>query len=174
MLALESKVDLQRLIDDEIQESLILEFKASASLSRESKARDELCKDVSAFANSAGGQIVYGVVEERHKPLMLDDGADPVITKEWVEQVISSRVQPRIEGLRVVPIELAAGRLGFVINVPHATSRAPHQAPDFKYYRRYNFQSAPMADHEIRDILRRASVAEPFISFTFQGIREAG
>jgi hypothetical protein len=109
-----------------------------------------------SLANSAGGQIVYGVEEHENLPTKVDDDADAAITKEWIEQVIDSRVQPRIEGLVITPIQLAKG-LGFVLTIPQATSRAPHQAPDKKYYKRQNFQSSPMEDYEIRDALRRAT-----------------
>src|SRR5262245_21148346 len=101
MLKLETKADLQGLIDDEIQESLTLEYKASAALAKDSRARDELCKDISALANSAGGQIVYGIEEEDRKPKKIDGGSD--LTREWIEQVIDSKVQPRIEGLTITP-----------------------------------------------------------------------
>jgi hypothetical protein len=33
----------------------------------------------------------------------------------------------------------------------------PHQARDGKYYKRFNLQSVPMHDYEIRDILRRST-----------------
>jgi hypothetical protein len=52
-----SSRDLQRLINEEIQESLTLEYKASPSeykaspsLAKDSLSGDKLCKDVSAFA----------------------------------------------------------------------------------------------------------------------------
>jgi Putative DNA-binding domain len=156
MLKLETKADLERLIAEDVKESLTLEYKASSALGKDSKQREELCKDVTAFANSAGGQIVYGIEENKNPPLILDNGADPAITKEWIEQVIDSRVQPRIEGLLILPIQLSKG-FGFVLTIPQATSRAPHQAPDKKYYKRQNFQSSPMEDYEIRDTLRRAT-----------------
>ena len=156
MLKLETKDDLEKLILEGISESLTLEYKASPALAKDSKSRDELCKDVSAFANSAGGQIVFGMLEDQHVPATLDEGADPEITKEWIEQVIDSRVQPRIEGLIITPIQLAKS-FGFVLTIPQATSRAPHQSPDKKYYKRQNFQSVPMEDYEIRDTLRRAT-----------------
>lgn len=156
MLKIESKADLDRLISEGITESLTLDYKGSAALAKDSKSRDELCKDVSAFANSAGGQIVYGVEEDKNVPSKIDDGADASITKEWIEQVLDSRIQPRIEGLIITPIKLAKG-LGFVLTISQATSRAPHQSPDKKYYKRQNFQSVPMEDYEIRDALRRAT-----------------
>jgi Putative DNA-binding domain len=165
MLRLENETDLQRLVSDQIRESLTLDYKASAALGRSDKQRDELCKDVTAFANSAGGQLVIGVEENKHVPSRVDEGAEPTITKEWVEQVIDSRIQPRIEGLTITPIQLAKG-LGFVITVPQAKSRAPHQAADKKYYKRQNFQCVPMEDYEIRDTLRRATTPELFVALS--------
>jgi predicted HTH transcriptional regulator len=137
MLKISTKEDLQRLVDEEIQESLTLDYKASPSLARDDKSRDELCKDVSAFANSAGGQIIYGIVEKDRKPVKVDDGGD--LSREWIEQVIDSRVQPRLDGLVITPVPVGSGRHAYVLTIPQASSRAPHQAPDKKYYKRQNF-----------------------------------
>jgi hypothetical protein len=166
MLKFEKKADLQRLIDDEILESYVLDYKASPALAKDSKSRDELCKDVSAFANSAGGQIIYGIVEDKHLPKSIDPGVDQsVITKEWIEQVLNSNIQPRIRDLVIAPIPLRKGRWAYVLTIPQ--SNTAHQAPDKKYYRRGNFESVPMHDQEVRDVMRRATTAEPFILLQF-------
>jgi hypothetical protein len=170
MLKLETKADLERLVHDKIQESLTLEYKDSRALEKQDRQRDELCKDVSAFANSAGGQIVYGIKELDREPKGLDSGApNNQITREWIEQVIDSNVQPRIDGLVITPIPFDDSNTGYVLTIPQAVVRAPHQAPDHKYYKRQNFQSMPMEDYEIRDALRRATNAEPFVSISFVG-----
>ncbi|TPQ31542.1 hypothetical protein C2U70_23885 [Bradyrhizobium guangdongense] len=161
MLDLKTKADLQRLVDEGLEESLILDYKASPALSKESKARDELCKDVSAMANSAGGQIVYGIEEKNQKPVRVDDG-NSVVSREWIEQVIDSNVQPRIQGLIITPIKLETG-YSYVITIPQSTSRGAHQAPDKKYYKRQNFQSSAMEDYEIRDIMRRTTRPDLFL-----------
>jgi Putative DNA-binding domain len=153
------------LVDEEIQESLTLDYKASPSLAREDKPRDELCKDVSAFANSAGGQIIYGIVKKDRKPVKVDDGSDH--SREWIEQVIDSRVQPRLDGFVITPMPVGSGRHAYVLTIPQASGRAPHQAPDKKYYKRQNFQSVPMEDYEIRDALRRAITAELYVDLSF-------
>jgi hypothetical protein len=166
-LTIETREHLQALVDEQLPESLTLDYKASPALSKEDRKRDEMCKDVSAFANSAGGQIVYGIEEDGPIPVSLDKGSDPnVITREWIEQVLNSRISPKIEGLRITPIPLGTGN-AFVITVPQATSRAPHQAPDNKYYRRYNFQSVAMADYEVRDMMRRTTTPDLVINLSF-------
>jgi hypothetical protein len=174
MLNLKSRADLQRCIDERLTESLVLDYKASPALGRDPGRKNELAKDVSAFANSAGGQIVYGIEEHDSVPVRIDQGLDPTeITKEWLEQVIDTNVFPRIEGLLIDQVALDEGRVAYVINVPQATSRAPHQAPDKRYYRRQNFQNVAMEDYEIRDMLRRSVVSEPFLTFKFQDDHDA-
>jgi Putative DNA-binding domain len=165
MLKLETRDDLQSLIDDEIPESLTLEYKSSAGLAKDSKSRDELCKDVSAFANSSGGQIVYGIEEKNNKPVRIDVGSD--MPREWIEQVINSNIHPRIRGLIITPISLEGSRQAFVLTVP--TSNTAHQAPDKKYYRRFNFESVAMYDYEIRDVMNRSTTPELFVLLRFYG-----
>lgn len=160
-LALKSLADLQNLVDQGIEESLYLDYKASAALSRQSEAISELCKDVTALANSAGGQIVYGIEEDkaRGKPKRLDEGvSDPKITREWIVQILNSRVQPRIDGLRVerIPLSDDDASFAYVITV-QPTHTGPHQAPDKKYYRRFELHSEPMNDYEIRDVQNRSA-----------------
>src|SRR5688500_10180937 len=95
--------DLQQLIDTEAKESLELEYKACPSLENTDVRKDEISKDVSAFANAAGGTIVYGMIEKGHVPIAIDAGYDPngKITREWLEQVITSRIRQRIPGVRI-------------------------------------------------------------------------
>ena len=54
---------VQQLIDDETEESLILEYKSAGSLGKQERKKTEITKDVSAMANSDGGILIYGVKE---------------------------------------------------------------------------------------------------------------
>ena len=155
-----SRTDFQKMVDAQIEETLTLEYKASPALSRNSREVAELCKDVSAMANSAGGQIVYGIEEDRttRRPVRVDDGVnDEKITREWLQQIISSNIHPRIDRVSVERIELSVNKFGFVISV-EPTINGPHQAPYKKYYKRFELEAKPMEDYEIRDILGRSLV----------------
>ncbi|MGK6324651.1 helix-turn-helix domain-containing protein [Sphingomonas sp. DT-51] len=154
---------MQELVSQEVQESITLDYKRSAALSKDNGARNELVKDVSAFANSAGGMIIYEIEEEGILPKKVDGGVDEAITREWIEQVLNSRIQPKVSGLLVKAIPLASGGNAFVIEIPQATSYAPHQAGDRKYYKRFNFASEPMEDYEVKDALRRASRSDLYL-----------
>ena len=115
--------DLLALISEQVTESLTLDYKASASLQRTEGRKGELSKDVSAFANSAGGILVYGIREDGHVPTGIDDGLDPTdISKEWIEQVINSRISRRIDGVHIQQIWLTGARAGRVAYVVFVSS----------------------------------------------------
>lgn len=171
-LQLTRKEHLQQLVDGGTDESLTLDYKGSSSLTRHSEDSNELCKDVSAFANSAGGQLVYGVEENKktRKPIKVDDGVQDIkITRDWITQILNSRVHPRMEGVDIAEIALDGG-LGFVITVP-PTVIGPHQAPDKKYYKRYGTESVPMDDYEIKDIMKRGTT--PVLSVSISAFKPA-
>ncbi len=157
-MKLSDEQDLLVLIKNGVFEDLHLDYKDSMALQRSDAKKREISKDVSSFANSDGGQLVYGMVEQNHLPSNLDVGSDPNdITKEWLEQVIMSTIQPRITDVTIHPIPLStapANRLAYVVTIPRSIS-GPHQAVDKRYYKRYNFQSAPMEDYEVRDVAAR-------------------
>jgi hypothetical protein len=114
----QNRADFQKMVDAQIEETLTLDYKASPALSRDSKNIDELCKDVSAMANSAGGQLIYGIEEDKksHKPRAVDDGVtDEKISREWLHQILSSRIQPRIDGLAIDRVQLSEKGFGFVL-----------------------------------------------------------
>ncbi|MGX4771092.1 AlbA family DNA-binding domain-containing protein [Bradyrhizobium guangdongense] len=163
------RADLEKLLADGLIESLQVEFKASEALAREGNKPNELCVTVSAMANSAGGQIFYCINEAKktNGPIRVDDGVvDPKVTREWIEQILISRVHPRMNGVRIDPIDLGAGKRGFVISVPQ-TQTGPHQAPDKRYYKRFELQACAMEDYEVRDVLRRSTTPQPFVTLTF-------
>src|SRR5262249_53651360 len=89
------------------------------------------------------------------------------ITKEWLEQVINSRIQPRIDGIRInqVPLSSQPGKVTYVVYIPQS-NRAPHMSSDHRYYKRYNFESIAMEDYEVRDVSRRSEA--PDLSITFE------
>ena len=150
---------LKELIRDKLEENLTLEYKAAGALAREDKAKLEITKDVSAMANSAGGILIYGLAEFHNAASKhLAETIDPInrneFSKEWLENIIS-QIRPRISDLKIYPVQLASNSddVAYVIEIPQSSTA--HQSADFRYYRRYNFQSTPMLDHEVRDVMNR-------------------
>ena len=88
----------------------------------------EIAKDVSAFANSDGGCIIYGIEEDKHLPKKIDSGVDhDKYTREWLENVITSNISPRIDGITISPIPLSPDNSVYIVDIPKS-SRGPHQA----------------------------------------------
>lgn len=84
--------DVQRLIDDKIEEDLRLEYKCSRAFSKtDAQKKEEISIVVSAFANSQGGLILYGVQEDgrNHLPQSIDGIAPVEFRKEWLEEIIN-------------------------------------------------------------------------------------
>jgi hypothetical protein len=158
-----NKARLLRYIEEGIEESLLLDYKAGDALIKGNGRAKEIAKDVSAMANSAGGIIIYGIAEHaeydlRHRPA----GFSPVdrrhCSKETLEQIISSNIQPRISGIKIYPVPLdgSPSQVAYVVSIPQ--SDTVHQVTGHKrYYKRFNFESVPMEDYEIRDVLNRAA-----------------
>lgn len=167
-----TEADILDLITNGIQESIYLDYKACDALEKTDRKKSEMSKDISAFANSAGGTIVYGVTEDRatHLPQAIDIGYDPAnISKEWIEQVVNSNIQRRIDGIRINTVTLDAthpGRVLYVVSIPQS-SRAPHMAADHRFYKRYNFESIAMEEYEIRDVAQRNEVPELRLAISF-------
>ena len=150
--------DITTLIDNEAEESVHLDFKAAGSLSKDDKKKAEIAKDVSAFANSDGGIVVYGIEERDHKAYALSYIDGNTYTKEWLEQVIQDNIQRRIEGLEIFPIRDNGDitKSIYIVKIPRS-SNTPHMSADKCYYKRNNFRSVKMEEYEVRDLFYRES-----------------
>jgi hypothetical protein len=156
MLKLQTKAELEALHTGNVKEGLHLEYKASDAIDKmDDSKKIEMARDVSAFANADGGQIVYGMTEKDHEPAGLDQGLDAKAYPEiWFEQVLQQHITPKIAGIRPRHVSLGKSMVAVVIDVP-ATEGDPHQVSDGRYYRRHNFNRLIMEHYEIRDAIRR-------------------
>ena len=146
-----SKSDLRALVQNAVQESVHLDYKRSDALATPS-ARNEISKDVSAFLNSDGGVLVYGIEEVGHVPSTIDAGtANSTFSRERLEQLILSNISPRPDSVEVVQIELSPTHSAYAVGIPKG--HKPYQdSNSMRYYKRFNFLSAPMEHYEVEDL----------------------
>ncbi|MFT4678383.1 MAG: hypothetical protein ACI9RU_003123 [Litorivivens sp.] len=151
-----TRAHIEYLIHSRAEESIHIEFKAAGALEFTDSKKKEIAKDVSAMANSDGGVIIYGLSEIDHvaKEFSFVDGN--VFSKEWLEQVINSKIKRRIPEINIDVIRIGnkIAQSLYVVRIPRS-SEAPHMASDGRYYKRFNFESVFMNEYEVRDLFRR-------------------
>jgi hypothetical protein len=150
--------DILGIISSRTEESINIDFKDARALS--SGDGKEISKDVSAFANSDGGLIFYGINEENHVATGTSFVDGNKYNKEWLENKITSNIQQRIQNLLIIPVRFDNDimKTVYVVKIPKS-SNSPHLNGDNKYYRRFNFKSVPMEEYEVRDSYLRVSAS---------------
>jgi len=169
-----------------------VEFKSSKLLDltlsgvKENIVLDELSKQVSAFANSGGGSIVYGIQDTPiGTPRTIDSfggvslNAKKNGTKEWLEDVIPNSVDFSIQSFNVYVLTpqdatsgIASGKGIFIIDIP-SSDIAPHQANDKRYYARIGGKSKPINHRFVIDIMGRAKHPKSRMEVRFLSEKEA-
>jgi len=167
-LAEQDYADVQAFLQQRIGENLTLDYKRELSTSSD-RDRAELCKDVSALANSQGGMIVYGVDEDStdRTPRLSPFGTPRTVgrqsVEEWASQVLRSGVQPPLD-FEMETFDYGGGPDRCVLVVrTNASPSAPHMVTlkaDNRYYgrfyRRSNYESRIAEEYEVREMLERA------------------
>lgn len=117
---------LQQICSEQWPESQTLEFKATLPGNDEA-ARDEFRKDVSAMANADGGDLVFGISTKDDKAQTVlghAESADAV--KRRLQQILESRVEPRINGIQYFNCPLSDAKHVLVLRIP-SSFHGPHR-----------------------------------------------
>ena len=135
--------DIQRLVESKIEESLTLEYK------RQLGKNSDIAKDISAFANAAGGIIIYGISDEDRFPGGIAWLAN-IGVEELIQNVIITTIYPKIDGTKIrrIPNLSNESEAVYVVSVPRSLN-GPHMVNN-RYYQRRGSVSVPMDDMDVR------------------------
>lgn len=143
--------DLQNIIEvQKTEEGVNLDYKKE--IGSPDRAKKELAKDVSAFANSQGGYLIIGVSNDK-QILGIDKliNGRPVI--EWINQILSTNVTPTIIYQDPKQIEIPnTDRVVIVIHIPESMSKPHMLTEEYSYYIRINDSSKPANHYLVRDM----------------------
>lgn len=127
---------------------------------------NELSRQLSAFANSGGGHIVYGIKNTPlNQPRVVDEGGVSNQlkngTKEWLEDVIPNLVEYPLTDFNVYAIVrnepdslIEEDKAIYVVSIQDSL-QAPHQANDGRYYARVAGKTKPISHRLVSDIANR-------------------
>ncbi len=153
-----TKEDIDALVANEVGEGRTLDYKESLPGNSDAE-KYELLADVSSFANSSGGDILYGIREKRDagKPTGIPEAAvgvsvttvDAEILR--LENIIRDGIAPRISNVRMVPIPGFTRGPIILVRIPNSWF-SPHMISkrESRFYARNNAGKYPLDIAEIR------------------------
>lgn len=160
-----SEETLRNFLSLAIPEGLYLDYKEALSGKLGKEMKRKFLKDITAFANAAGGNLFLGVkepIDGVSVDVQLIGLKDGNAIAQDLERLASTSVEPRISGLRIVPVLLANGNVCIAVHIPPSLSR-PHMVNHEghrSFYARHSESSFPMSTHEIREAVLTSTSAE--------------
>ncbi|HOO55110.1 MAG TPA: ATP-binding protein [Methanothrix sp.] len=151
-LDLLEEADLWRLMEDEVPESKVIDYKKRLPGPSDLEKR-EFLRDVSSFANASGGHLVYGIAEENGVPVKICGLADIDPDHEILrlESMVQTGIAPRIPGISMRSVPLEGGRSVIVVRIPKSWA-SPHMITkgSSRFYSRNSAGKYPLDVFEIR------------------------
>lgn len=170
-----NEADLQALVDNGVREDNSLDYKLALS-STNDDGKKEFLKDVVAMANTNGGDIIYGIREDRSGTESSATAAEVTgvagvnvdSTKLLMEQLIQSSIEPRLQGVGIHTVTLNSGAVVFILRIPRSWN-APHVVRFKNHWRFYGRHSAGVYEMDITQVrdafLANASIPDKLESF---------
>lgn len=151
-----TEADVQRLIALQVSEGTYLDLKRELPRGGEG-GRHEFLADVSAFANSSGGDLLYGLDEDgegRASAIVpLEGNAD--VEARRLQDMLMNGVEPRIPGAQVQAIAVNGGFV-LAVRVPQSWA-GPHRVKTNQhFFIRENGRKRQLDVPEVRGLFLRS------------------
>lgn len=153
--------DITSLIDNAIPESTTLDYKEMISLDKDEDKR-EFLYDATSFANTSGGDIIFGIREKRNlegrttglpsEAIGIDDAQiDSLVRK--MESLLQNSIDPRISHIKFQRIAGFSNGSVLVMRIPQSFN-APHMVAYEKvtrFYSRNNAGKYQLDVHQLKE-----------------------
>jgi len=162
--------DINTIVQNKIPESRGLDYKRELPPQTDA-GNKELLKDISAFANTTGGYLIYGIEEKEGIPteiLGVDvnnfDGL-----KQRIENLLRTGVDPVIRAVDFQAVDVNESKKIIIIKIPRSIAR-PHVVKIKEHFRFYGRNSSGVHQLEIED-LRRAFLESETLATKIKNFR---
>ena len=145
------KALLEGLVTNAVSESKTIEYKQAIPTKADSSVGKVLAR-ITAFANTSGGHLLLGVEAKQGVPrkLLGVETQDPDGETLRLEQLLQSRVTPRIPGISIHPVKVDERKYVLVLRVP-VSWNSPHRiTPSGKFYGRNSAGNYELDVEELR------------------------
>ena len=162
--------NIKIIVQDKIPESRTLDYKRELPPQTDA-GNKELLKDISAFANTVGGYLIYGIEEKEGVPTEIlgvevnnFDGL-----KQRFENLLRTGVDPVIRGVDYCAININDLKKIVILKIPRSIAR-PHVVKIKEHFRFYGRNPSGVHQLEIED-LRRAFLESESLAAKIQNFR---
>jgi hypothetical protein len=169
-----TKADLVTLIESREPEGKEIDYKRALPGKSDSDRR-EFLYDLSSFANTLGGYLVFGIEETDGLPTAIRGlgGVNPDAEIRRLEEMARDGIRPPVLGLQSVAVPLGSAGIAIVMHIPKSWN-PPHQViyqKAFRFYARDSNGKYQLDVEELRNVfVRSQDIAERMRQFRFQRI----
>lgn len=155
-LASVTEAHFNALVAEQATEGSYLDFKRALP-NRDTSAKNEVTADASAFANSSGGDLIYGMNEdgEGRAARIVPQAGNRDETARWFQDVLMNGIEPRVPGLQVQAVDVAGGFV-LVVRVPQSWAGPHRVTTNQHFYVRENGRKRQLNVPEIRGLFLRS------------------
>lgn len=156
-----TQAHLEELVTSQAQEGPHLEFKRDLPQKLDNDAKQEFLADVSAFANSGGGELIYGIAEDDNAlaAAVVPQKIDVDVEIRRLQDFLLGLVEPRLPGVQMTAIQVrVSGDDGWAIAIRIPQSWAgPHRiSVNRHFYLREGARKRQLDVPEIRGLFLRS------------------
>lgn len=165
-----TKDDIRLLIENQVSEGRTIDYKRTLPGGGDEDKREFLA-DVASFANSSGGDLLYGVTENGGVPTAADGlaGIDPDHERLRLDGTIRTGIAPRIPGVRIVAIDGFDQGPVILVRIPKSWA-SPHMVT-FKNLSRFFVRTSAGKSQMDVDEIRQAFLLSESISDRIKAFR---
>jgi hypothetical protein len=168
--------DLLNLISNKVSEGKTIEYKLTLPGNSDDDKREFLA-DVSSFANTSGGHLIFGMDEDQGVASNLVGISELDSDKEKLrlENIIRDGIAPRIAGISIQPVQLQNNNSALVIHIPKSWL-SPHMVTyrgASRFFARNSAGKYQLDVHEIRQaFLLSESITERIKNYRLERLSQ--